>query len=95
MPPNEKIITAQYLPEVYGEKVLGGTQVLYVSAVPFDKLGLPYKNVPEHSYASQTEGVQHFLYKGLIAPVAVLTALILLARRNFDKHHPEGEGEER
>ncbi len=93
MPANEKIITAQYLPEVYGEKILGGTQVLYVSAVPFGKLGLPYKNMPDHSYASQTEGVQHFLYKGMIAPVAVLTALILLARRNFDKHHHEAEKE--
>lgn len=91
MPPNVKAIEVRYLPEVYGEKVLGGTQALYVSAVPFDKLGLPYGNVPDHSYAAQSEGVQHALYKGMIAPAAVLTGLILLARRNFDRHHHEAE----
>lgn len=93
MPGNVKVIQASYLPEVYGETVLGGTQALYVSAVPFDKLGLPYKNVPDHSYASQSEFVQHTLYKGMIGPAAVLTALILLARRNSEKHHHEAEDE--
>jgi Fe-S-cluster-containing dehydrogenase component len=92
-PPNEKVVTAEYRPEVYGETVLGGTQALYVSAVPFDKLGLPYGNVPDYAYATQTEGVQHLLYTGMIAPAAVLTGLILLARRNFDKHHHEGDEE--
>lgn len=93
MPPNPKVIQVAYLPEVYGEKVLGGTQALYLSAVPFDKLGLPYKDVPDHSYAAQTEFVQHTLYKGMIAPAVVLGGLILLARRNFDKHHHEAEDE--
>jgi Fe-S-cluster-containing dehydrogenase component len=93
-PPHEKIVTAVYQPEVYGEKVLGGTQCLYLAAVSFDKLGLPYRNVPDHSYATETEGVQHFIYKGMIAPAAVLTGLILLARRNFDRHHPEVEAKD-
>ncbi len=90
-PPNEKVVAAEYLPEVYGENVLGGVQALYLSAVPFDKLGLPHGNVPDHAYATETEGVQHLLYTGMIAPAVVLTGLILLARRNFDKHHPEDE----
>jgi Fe-S-cluster-containing dehydrogenase component len=86
-PPHEKVVAAAYLPEVYGETVLGGTQALYLSAVSFDKLGLPYgDDIPTHSYATETEGVQHFLYKGMIAPAAVLTGLVLLARRNVDKH---------
>jgi Fe-S-cluster-containing dehydrogenase component len=91
VPGNDKVITASYLPEVWGEHVLGGTQALVVAAVPFDRLGLPYRNVPEHSYASQTEGVQHLLYTGMVAPLAVLTGLILLARRNYDQHHPDDE----
>jgi Fe-S-cluster-containing dehydrogenase component len=90
-PPNAKVVNAAYLPEVYGETVLGGTQALYLAGVPFDKLGLPYGNVPDHAYATETEGVQHLLYTGMIAPAAVLTGLILLARRNFDKHHREDE----
>jgi Fe-S-cluster-containing dehydrogenase component len=94
VPGHEKVIEAAYLQEVYGEKVLGGTQALYLSAVPFDKLGLPWKDVPDHGYGAETEGVQHLLYKGMIAPAAVLTALILLARRNFDQHHHEVDEED-
>ncbi|MBL8659483.1 MAG: hydrogenase 2 operon protein HybA [Rhodospirillales bacterium] len=90
-PPHEKIVAAPYRKEIYGEAVLGGTQALYLSAVSFDKLGLPYGNVPDHAYASETEGVQHFIYQGMIAPAAVLTGLILVARRNFDQHHPPEE----
>jgi Fe-S-cluster-containing dehydrogenase component len=92
-PPHDKVIEAAYLPEVYGEKVLGGTQALYLSAVPFDKLGLPYGNVPDYSYATLTEGVQHTLYKWMLGPAVVLSSLIFLARRNFSKHHHEAEEE--
>ncbi|MBK8173882.1 MAG: hydrogenase 2 operon protein HybA [Rhodospirillales bacterium] len=89
--PTEKTVRVSYLPEVYGEHVLGGTQALYLAAVPFEKLGLPHGNVPDYAYAAQTEGVQHLLYKGMIAPGAVLAGLVLLARRNFGKHHHEAE----
>ncbi len=93
-PSHEKVITAQYRPEIYGDKVLGGTQTLYLSAVSFDRLSLPYgPHIPDAMYATQTEGVQHFLYTGMIAPAVVLTALILIARRNVDQHHQEAEEE--
>ncbi|MCP5365316.1 MAG: hydrogenase 2 operon protein HybA [Hyphomicrobiales bacterium] len=92
MPSHEKVIEAAYQEEVYGETVLGGTQALYLSAVSFNKLGLPHgPDIPNHAYATQTEGVQHFLYTGMIAPAAALTGLVLLARRNFDQHHHEAE----
>ncbi len=97
MPGHEKVVEAVYRPEIYGENVLGGTQALYLSAVSFDKLGLPYgqdqygRPIPDHAYARLTEGVQHFLYTGMIAPAAVLTGLVLIARRNFDQHHHEAE----
>lgn len=94
-PPHEKVVEAAYRPEVYGDKILGGTQALYLSAVSFDKLGLPYgPHIPNEMYATQTEGVQHFLYTGMIAPAVVLTALILIARRNVDRHHRDDEEEE-
>jgi Fe-S-cluster-containing dehydrogenase component len=89
---HEKVVAAAYRPEIYGETQLGGVQTLILAAVSFDKLGLPYgPNIPNESYATQTEGVQHFLYTGMIAPAAVLTGLILLARRNVDRHHSEEE----
>jgi Fe-S-cluster-containing dehydrogenase component len=93
VPPHEKVVEAAYLPEVYGDKVLGGTQCLYVSAVPFDKLGLPYRNVPDHGYATQTEGVQHTLYRWMMAPAAVLGTLIYFARRS-SATHDGGTGED-
>jgi Fe-S-cluster-containing dehydrogenase component len=95
-PPHEKVITAEYRPEVYGDTILGGTQTLYLSAVSFDKLGLPYgPHIPDAMYATQTEAVQHLLYTGMIAPAVILTALILIARRNADtQHHEDEEGQE-
>ena len=96
MKPREKVVRAAYRQEVYGENQLGGTQCLCLSAVSFDKLGLPFgPDIPTHSYASQTEVVQHFLYADMIAPVAALTGLILLARRNVDRQHGEAEQESR
>jgi formate dehydrogenase iron-sulfur subunit len=32
---------AKYVPEVYGEDIVGGTSVLYISSVPFGQLGFP------------------------------------------------------
>ncbi len=31
----------KYVDHIYGEKELGGTSVVYLSAVPFEKLGFP------------------------------------------------------
>lgn len=75
---------------LYGERELGGTQVNYLSGVPFDKLGLP-TNVPDHGYASVTEGIQHTLYKGLIAPVVLLGGLAALAFRSTKRTNEEDE----
>jgi Fe-S-cluster-containing dehydrogenase component len=68
---------------VYGEKDGGGTQVLYLSHVPFEKLGLPTlgeQGIPHVAFAVQ-EGV----YKGLIAPVALYAALGAVMIRNRRK----------
>ena len=71
---------AKYLPQIYGEKELGGTQMLKLSAVPFDKLGMP--TLPDQSFASKSETMQHTLYGGLIAPLAFLGVLTFVAKRN-------------
>jgi len=74
----------KYQNHLYGEKELGGTQVVYLSGVPFNKLGLPTK-VPEQAYVTITEGIQHTLYKGMIAPAVLLSGLLLMAFRNRRK----------
>jgi ferredoxin len=72
---------AKYLPEIYGEKELGGTQMLKLSAVPFEKLGMP--KLPERSYAATSETMQHTLYgNALVLPLAFLGVLSYVAKRN-------------
>ena len=64
---------ARYVPQIYGESEVGGTQVIMLAGVPFSKLGLP--ELPEKSYASTAENIQHTLYKGMIAPIVALAGL--------------------
>ncbi len=78
-PPNVAPI-GHYEPHIYGEKEVGGTQVRYLTGVAHEKLGLPA--LPATSYAAVSEGVQHTVYKGFVAPVALLGLLIFAARRN-------------
>jgi len=77
-----------YVPHVYGETEYGGTQVLKLSGVPFEKVGLP--NLPPYSSAATSETIQHGLYGGLLMPIAVLAGLTFIAKRNVK---PE-EGDE-
>jgi len=70
----------KYQQHIYGEHEAGGTQVLMLAGVPFENLGMP--NLPERSYASISETVQHSIYKSAIAPTALLGGMLWLARRN-------------
>jgi Fe-S-cluster-containing dehydrogenase component len=70
----------RYVPKVYGETEAGGTQVLYLSHVPFEKLGLPTLDDRPASYLSQS--IQHGVYKGFIAPLALYGVLGVVTWRN-------------
>jgi Fe-S-cluster-containing dehydrogenase component len=77
----------RYVPHVYGETEAGGTQVLYLSHVPFEKLGLPDygpQGVPQTAYS-----IQEGLYKGFVAPVVLYAALGAVMWRNRGKAEPE------
>ncbi len=73
-------VAAKYVDHVYGEKELGGTQMLMLSGIPFEKLGYP--RLPETSFAAQSETLQHTLYGGLVMPAVFLGGLTWLAKRN-------------
>ena len=82
-----------YLQHVYGEKEYGGTQVLKLSAVAFDKVGMP--NLPPNAAAASSETIQHSLYGGLIMPLVVLGALSFIAKKNVhdeDESNSDGQG---
>ncbi|MFO1371944.1 MAG: hydrogenase 2 operon protein HybA [Candidatus Competibacteraceae bacterium] len=85
--PTHEAPVGHYQPHIYGEKEGGGTQVRYLTGVTYEKLGLP--QLPETSYAAVSEGMQHTLYKGMIAPVALLGGLMMLARRSANKDEDE------
>lgn len=73
-----------YINHIYGEKEVGGTQYIMLAGVAFDKLGMPV--LSEKSDAMLSESIQHTLYKGLIAPVAVLAGLMFAAYRSTKKN---------
>ncbi|ROR32540.1 hydrogenase 2 operon protein HybA [Inmirania thermothiophila] len=83
----------RYVQHIYGEKELGGTQVLYLTGVPHEYLGLP--RLPERSYASISETVQHTLYKGFAAPVAAFAGLAWIVRRNVERRGEVGRDDGR
>ena len=79
-----------YKQHIWGEKEAGGTNVLHISSVSFDKLGMP--PLGERSAASVAEGVQHTLYKYLALPALALAGLAFVVGRNT--RDGDGEGGE-
>lgn len=77
---NYEGVVGNYQQHVYGEKEYGGTQVLKLSGVPFEKVGMPA--LPPYSSAATSETIQYTLYGGLLMPIAVLGALSWVAKRN-------------
>jgi Fe-S-cluster-containing dehydrogenase component len=72
----------EYQQHVWGEKEAGGTNVMHISSIPFDKLGMPA--IPERSYASISETVQHTLYQYMALPAVVLGALTWRVKQTTD-----------
>jgi Fe-S-cluster-containing dehydrogenase component len=70
----------RYVPRVYGETEAGGTQVLYLSHVPFDKIGLP--DYGPESVPDTQRTIQHGIYQGFVAPLALYGALAAVLYRN-------------
>lgn len=69
-----------YIRHVYGKEELGGTQVMYMSAVPYEKFGLPA--FPKESFVSMASGIQYAIYKGMVYPLVVLAALVFMVKKN-------------
>ena len=82
----------RYLPKIYGEHDGGGTQVLYLSHVPFEEIGLP--DLGDTSSAALTRDVQSTIYKGFIAPLALYGIVGTTIFRNLRRQHAEAERQE-
>lgn len=79
--------TGHYIEHVYGDSEVGGTQVLVMAGVPFDKLGLP--DLPEESFVRLADGIQYAIYKGMAYPIVVLGALIYMVRKGNNNETKE------
>jgi Fe-S-cluster-containing dehydrogenase component len=82
----------KYYPKIYGEKDLGGTQVIYLSHVPFDKLGFKFDSEEPVPELQQT--IQHGIYQGFIAPAALYALMGGVIWRNKRQTRKLQDGEE-
>ncbi len=80
----------RYNPKVFGERDGGGTSVLYITkaGVSFAELGLP-DGLGDEPVPSLPEKIQHTLYRGFVAPLALFAVLGAVVRRNARKMREE------
>jgi len=78
-------------PEIFGDTEGGGTQVLYLAGVDFEKLGLP--SLGDEGVGVQSRTIQHGIYRGFIAPVALYGILGAVLWRNRRAAKKEGSDE--
>jgi Fe-S-cluster-containing dehydrogenase component len=71
----------KYVPRIYGEHEVGGTNHLYLAGLAFDKLGLP--TLPSAAPSVFSEKVQHTIYKGFVAPVVLYSVMGGIALMNL------------
>lgn len=67
-------------PQIFGDTEGGGTQVLYLAGVDFSHLGLPA--LGDEPAGERAATIQHAVYQGAIAPVALYGLLGVVMWRN-------------
>jgi formate dehydrogenase iron-sulfur subunit len=73
----------KYNSQIYGEKEAGGTSVLYLSSVAFDKLGFR-SDLGERSYPSYSKTAMGIVAPGVLGLGALLTGVYLLKQRKSE-----------
>lgn len=69
----------KYVDHIYGEKEAGGTSVLYLSSVPFEKLGFP--SVDDKPYPAVSKFALHMVPPAVLAVGAMLGGICHLVKR--------------
>lgn len=85
----------KYVNEIYGEHRVGGTSMMYLSAIPFEQLG--FRNVSRESPAESSQGIMHLTPVVAGAVTSLLTAIYLFTSRRerarSDSHKLQSGGE--
>jgi Fe-S-cluster-containing dehydrogenase component len=82
-----------YQDRVYGEVENGGTQALYLSRVPFEKLGLP--EIPANGGPSSYLRWQKRIYSYFALPAVLYVGLVAVIRKNLKGHEQEAHEQEK
>jgi Fe-S-cluster-containing dehydrogenase component len=84
-----------YVNKVYGEHEVGGTSWMYISKVPFEKLG--FETLPEKPIPHLTETIQHGVFAYMWGPLALFAllggAMALFNRGQFKGNHKDTQEE--
>jgi formate dehydrogenase beta subunit len=81
-----------YIDHIYGEKEVGGTSWMYLSGVPFEKLG--FNALPETPMPRLAESIQHSLFSYLWSPIVLFGMLGGVMWASKDKRGRAGNGNE-
>jgi len=84
----------EYVDHVYGEHEVGGTSWLYLSSVPFERLG--FLTLPSDAPPAVTEAIQHGVFNRGIPPLTlygVLGTLMFLTRPRRPKRVVRSAGD--
>jgi formate dehydrogenase iron-sulfur subunit len=82
----------KYVDRIYGEKEAGGTSVLYLSSVPFDKLGFP--EVGTEAYPTVSKSAIHGVPPAVLGVGALLGGIYaFLKRRTLTVASASSEGD--
>lgn len=78
----------QYVPHIYGEHEVGGTGWLYLSSVPFEKIGFR-TDLGKTAYPELTSGFLSSVPYIFVLWPAFLLGLNHMSKRNMEKHDEE------
>jgi formate dehydrogenase iron-sulfur subunit len=78
----------RYIDHVYGEKEVGGTSWMYLSGVPFEKLG--FNKLPDEPMPQLAETIQHSLFSYLWSPIVLFGVLGGVMWASRDKEEASG-----
>jgi formate dehydrogenase iron-sulfur subunit len=83
----------KYIPHIYGLDEVGGTSVLHLSSVPFEKLGYP--SVPDKAPPDRTVRVLHLTPRIFTTVWVTMAVIAMIVRRRFRfwAHDDHGEDE--
>ena len=86
-----------YIPHIYGLEEVGGTSVLHLSSVPFEKLGYP-ANLPDKAPPVLTTKLLHFTPKIFTTVWVTMAVVAMIVKRRFrfwahDEHGAEEHGD--